>query len=175
MRMLLVQFNSDLLTKNENQQAKDYYEMLYSTRPGYNRFGPTWEIPQWMAQMKRNFPDADILFADYLAEIQAKQKHYTHLAFSALDCNWHLIRTIAQMFPGKIIVGGYCDIDYLQDLSNVVWCHSVRECCEIFGVLYRPGIDYTHFANSKTIARLSLSTGCRHSVLTTKSVVHRSS
>lgn len=162
MRMLLVQFASDLLTKDENQQAKEYYDKLYRTRPGYNRFGPTWEIPVWIAEMKRNFPDADVTFAKSIADVQAKQGNYTHLAFSALDCNWHLIRTIADGFSGSVIVGGYCDADNLQDLQNVFWCHSIRECCEIFGVEYRPGVDYTDFAGAKTIGRLTLSTGCRH-------------
>lgn len=162
MKLLLVQFNSALLTRNENQQAKDYYDKLYRTRPGYNRFGPVWELPVWIAEMRRNFPDADICFANSLEQIQAKQNRYTHLAFSALDCNWHLIRTIAEGFGGKVIVGGYCDIDNLQDLSNVVWCHSIREACEIFGVEYKSGVDYTPFAGVKTIGRLTLSTGCSH-------------
>lgn len=162
MRLLLVQFNSDLLTTQEDPKAKAYYDKLYRTRPGYNRLGPVWELPQWMAQMKRNFPDADILFAESIAHIQDEQNRYSHLAFSALDCNWHLIREIAQSFDGKVIVGGYCDIDNLQDLNNVVWCHSVRECCEIFDVDYTPGIDYSAFVDVKTIGRLSMSTGCRH-------------
>ncbi len=162
MRILLVQFKSDMLTKNEDIRAKEYFDKLYRTRRGYNRFGPVWEIPQWIAQMKRNFDDADILFAESLADIQSRQKNYSHLAFSALDCNWHLIRTIAQSFSGTVIVGGYCDIDNLQDLPNVVWCHSVQECCEILDVEHMPGINYQEFAGRKTIGRLSLSSGCLH-------------
>ncbi len=162
MKILLVQFYSGLLTKNENPQAKEYYDKLYRTRTGYNRFGPTWEIPLWIAEMKRNFPDADITFAKSVADVVAKQGKYTHLAFSALDCNWHLIREIADGFSGSVIAGGYCDADNLQDMQNVWWCHSVRDCCETFGVKYKTGVDYTCFAGAKTIARLTLSTGCRH-------------
>lgn len=162
MRLLLVQFYSELLTQNENADAKEYYDKLYRVLPGYNRFGPTWEIPGWIAEMRRNFPDAEITFAKSVADVQCKQGNYTHLAFSALDCNWHLIRQIADGFNGTVIVGGYCDQDNLQDLQNVSWCHSIRECCEIFGVEYKTGVDYTGFAGAKTIARLTLSTGCRH-------------
>ena len=68
MRLLLVQFKSDLLTSQEDQKAKAYYDKLYRTRAGYNRFGPVWEIPQWIGEMKRNFPDADVLFAGSIAE-----------------------------------------------------------------------------------------------------------
>ncbi len=163
MKLLLVQFYSDLLTKDESPKAKQYYDRLYSgARPGFHRFGPTWEIPQWMAEMKRNFPEARTTWARDIADVQAKQDGYTHIAFSALDCNWHLIRTIAQAYTGTVIVGGYCDIDNLQDLKNVVWCHSIQECCEIFNVPYRQGVDYDDFDGAKTIGRLTLSTGCRH-------------
>lgn len=162
MKLLLVQFNSNLLTENENPQAKKYYDRLYSTRPGYNRLGPTWEIPQWIAEMKRNFPDADFLFADTVPQIQDEQNRYTHLAFSALDCNWHLIRTIADAYSGKVIVGGYCDKENLTDLHNVFWFDSVQNCCNFLDVEYKTGVDYTAFAGAKTIARLTLSTGCRH-------------
>lgn len=161
-KILLVQFYSELLTRDENADAKAYYDKLYSTLPGYNRFGPTWEIPLWIVEMRRNFPNADITFAKSVADVQCKQGNYTHLAFSALDCNWHLIREIADGFNGTVIVGGYCDIDNLQDLQNVCWCHSIRECCEIFGVEYKTGVDYSDFVGAKTIARLTLSTGCRH-------------
>ncbi len=162
MKMLLVQFDSDLLTQDEDQRAKEYYDKLYSTRRGYHRFGPTWEIPQWIARMKRNFPEADVLFAKSLLEVQSKQRHYTHLAFSALDCNWHLIRTIAQSFSGKVVVGGYCDKENLCDLHNVFWFDSVHSCCNFLDVPYHSGIDYSEFAGRKTIGRLTLSTGCRH-------------
>lgn len=162
MKILLVQFYSELLTKNEDRQAKGYYDKLYNTLPGYNRFGPTWEIPVWIAEMKCNFLDADIMFAKSIADVQCKQDDYTHLAFSALDCNCQLIREIAQVYTGKVIVGGYCNADNLQNLINIIWCDSVQECCEILGVEFKTGIDYTDFADAKTIARLTLSTGCLH-------------
>lgn len=162
MRLLLVQFQSSMLTKHEDKKAKEYYDKLYRTRPGYNRFGPVWEIPVWIAQMKHNFADADVLFAESMVDIQCRQNQYSHLAFSALDVNWHLIRTIAQTFGGKVIVGGYCDKENLCDLHNVFWFNSVHNCCNFLDVDYTPGVDYRCFAGAKTIARLSLSTGCRH-------------
>ena len=161
-KILLVQFSSELLTRNENKQAREYHNKLYRTRAGFNCFGPVWEIPVWMAEMKRNFPDADIMFAHGLADVYHKMHGYTHLAFSALDCNKHLIRITADSFSGTVIVGGYIEPDRLTDLQNVFWCHSVRDCCEIFGVEFKTGVDYSDFASAKTIARLTLSTGCRH-------------
>jgi len=161
-KILLVQFYSGLLNRNENKQATEYYDKLYRTLPGYNRLGPVWEIPVWQAEMKRNFPDARTTFARSIADVQAKQADYDILAFSALDCNWHLIRTIADGFSGKVIVGGYCDRENLSDLPNVIWCDSVRDCCDKLGTDYRTGIDYSSFVGAKTIARLTLSTGCGH-------------
>jgi len=161
-RILLVQFYSELLTRNENPQAKEYYDKLYRTRRGYNRFGPVWEIPVWIAEMKRNFPDADVVFAKSIADVQSKQGNYTHLAFSAMDCNVDLIREIADGFSGTVIAGGYVENTRLTDLQNVFWFHSVQNCCNFFGVEYKPGIDYSDFAGAKTIARLTLSTGCKH-------------
>jgi tRNA A37 methylthiotransferase MiaB len=38
----------------------------------------------------------------------------------------------------------------------------VQDCCETFGVEFKTGVDYTDFAGAKTIARLSLSSGCSH-------------
>lgn len=162
MKLLLVQFNSDMLTKDENPQAKAYYDKLYRTRPGYYRLGPTWEIPQWMAEMQHNFPEADVLFADSVDDVLSEMWDYTDLAFSALDCNWHYIRTVALNFEGHIFVGGYCDPDNLNDLENVFWCDSIKNACNWFARDYKPGINYEYFTGTKTIARLAMSNGCLH-------------
>jgi len=157
-----VQFNSELLTKDENPKAKAYYDKLYRTRPGYYRLGPTWEIPQWIAEMQRNFPDADVLFADNVAQVLNKMHDYSHLAFSALDCNKELIKDVANRFSGWVIVGGYCDPEYFENHSKIVWFDTIKQCCGLSGKDYKPGIDYRHFVGKKTIARLSLSSGCKH-------------
>jgi len=172
--MRLVQFNSDLLTKDEDLQAKAYYDKLYSgVRRGYYRFGPTWEIPKWMAEVAYNFPEADILFADSMDDIydridDTNCERPDALAFSALDCNKHLIREIANRFSGQIFVGGYCDQNYFSvdcpENSNIYmfWMNSVEELCHFCGRDYKSGVSYQHFAGAKTIARLTMSIGCRH-------------
>jgi len=161
-KLLLVQFDNSILTVDEDQQAKRYYDKLYSTRPGYHRFGPTWEIPKWISEMLHNFPFADVLFARTMAEILDKMVNYDDLAFSALDCNKHLIKTIACNFKGRVFIGGYCDSEYFDDLYNVYWCDTIETCCNWFGVDYKPGVDYRHFNGCKTVARLTMSTGCKH-------------
>ena len=159
-KLLLVQFNSSMLTQDEDTQAKAYYDKLYRTQPGYHRYGPTWEIPGWMAEMAYNFPEADVMFADTMADIFDKMQDYDDLAFSALDCNKHLIKTVACNFKGDVFVGGYCDRGYFTHIPNIIWCGSIWEMCLWYPVNYKPGVDYRHFAGAKTIARLTMSKGC---------------
>jgi hypothetical protein len=161
-KILLVQFTSEMLTKQENPQAKQYYDKLYQTRFGYNRFGPVWEIPVWIAEMKRNFPDSRVLFANSVDEVLSISSAFDTLAFSALDCNWPFIHAIAENFSGRVFVGGYCGQDKFADLPNVIWCESVKNLCENLKIPFRSGVDYTVFSGAKTIARLTLSIGCSH-------------
>ena len=79
--------------------------------------------------MQYNFPDADIMFADSMADIFDKMRDYDDLAFSALDCNKHRIKTIACNFRGHVFVGGYCDPEYFADISNVYWCDTIEVAC----------------------------------------------
>jgi len=165
-KLLLVQFNSDMLNENEDQRARDYYDKLYSgVRPGYYRFGPTWEIPKWMAEVAYNFPEADVLFANSMDDIydqidDTNCERPDTLAFSALDCNKHLIVDVARHFSGRVYVGGYCGEEYFADCDNVYWCDSIKALCNWFTIGYKPGVDYRHFTGAKTIARLTMSTGC---------------
>ena len=162
-KLLLVQFNSSILNKNENPLAKAYYNKLYSgVRPGYHRFGPTWEIPKWMAEVLYNFPEADVCFADCLDDVYAMMQHYDYLAFSALDCNKLLISGVAAEFNGHVFVGGYCDLEYFIDRENIHSCGDIKMMCNWFGKEYKPGVNYEKFANAETIARLTMSTGCKH-------------
>jgi len=152
-----------MLNTSEDIQAKAYCDKLYSgVRPGYNRFGPTWEIPKWIAEVAYNFPEADVLFADSLREVLEKMCEYDDLAFSALDCNKHFIHDIAKRFTGDVYVGGYCSPEYFQDCDNVYCCDDIAELCWWNDVSYKPGVDYRHFAGAKTIARLTMSTGCNN-------------
>lgn len=166
-KLLLVQFNSDMLNENENQLAKDYYNKLYSgVRLGYHRFGPTWEVPKWIAEVAYNFPEADVLFANSLDEVVSKMVDYDDLAFSALDRNKHLIRMIAiiRHDRGRIFIGGYCGEEYFYSMEcdNIYWCQDVRALCDWCDVTYKPGVDYRYFVGVKTVARLTMSTGCRN-------------
>lgn len=162
-KLLLVQFTSDMLNQNEDQQAREYYDKLYSgVRPGYHRFGPTWEIPKWMTEVAYNLLEADVLFADSFADVIWAMQSYDDLAFSALDCNKDIIFDIAREFDGHVFVGGYVDKDYFAECPNVYWCKNVEVLCNWFVTDYKPGVDYRHFVGVKTIARLTMSTGCRH-------------
>ena len=160
MRLLLVQFNSKLLTQNENRQAKAYYDKLYSgVRPGYYRLGPTWEIPVWITEVKQNFPEADVLFADSLDDIFDIMADYDYMAFSVMDCNKHLIKTVSMVYQGVVLLGGY-EYPVLDGYS--VWLDSVRTMTVYFDREYKSGVDYSDFYGQKTIARLTMSTGCKH-------------
>jgi radical SAM superfamily enzyme YgiQ (UPF0313 family) len=84
--------------------------------------------------------------------------------FSVLDVNKQIISQIIHDNPKKhFIIGGYADMtDLWYDYSNIDYFQSIRVCVETLGFDYEYGLDYSLFADTNCIPRLTLSTGCRH-------------
>ena len=164
-RTLMMQFSSGLLQGNRPREASDdYYDKLYSNREGYHRPADFWEIPQWQAHLAHSMPEADsYVVRDPEEAVQfARKAGYKNVAFSALDVNKDFVKRFAQGYPGKVVVGGYTDMNHFKGMPNVQVHPTVQSFVESEGKQYRPGYDYRHFAGSKTIPRLTMSDGCRH-------------
>jgi hypothetical protein len=163
-RTLMMQFSSDLITKEEDPAAKSYYDKLYSTRPGYSRLGDTWEVPKWMGEIAHTVPDSDVYFVRDMAEAKEflAKSGYDHIAFSALDVNKDHIKELAKDFEGDVSIGGYIDLKYFDDVKNAKTYKDVKEMTEDRGLEYKEGTNYTHFEGSRTIPRLCMSKGCLH-------------
>jgi hypothetical protein len=163
-RTLMVQFNSDLITLEEDPQAKVYYDKLYSKRAGYRRLGDTWEIPKWMGEVNKTVPNADVYFVRDMSEAKEflATSGYDHIAFSALDVNKENIKELAKDYRGDVSIGGYTDLKFFADLKNVKTYDSIQAMAEDRGHAYVPGTDYSHFEGSQTIPRLCMSKGCKH-------------
>ena len=163
-RTLMIQFNSDLITKEEDPVAKAYYDKLYSKRPGYMRLGDTWEVPKWMGEVSNTVPDSDVYFVRDMAEAKTflGKSGYDHIAFSALDANKENVKELAKDFKGNVSIGGYTDLKFFADLENAKTYDTIQAMAEDRGLEYKPGTDYSHFEGSQTVPRLCMSEGCLH-------------
>lgn len=164
-RTLMVQFSSDLLQGNRTRDTSDdYYDKLYSQREGYHRADDFWELPQWQAHMANSLPNTDhytVRDPKEAAEFM-KSAGYKNVCFSALDVNKDFVKSVAQNYGGKVVVGGYTDMSHFADTPNVQVHPTIQSFVESEGQQYKPGYDYRHFQGTKTIPRLTLSDGCRH-------------
>jgi 8-oxo-dGTP pyrophosphatase MutT (NUDIX family) len=163
-RTLMVQFSSDLLQTHEHGPMDDYYDKLYTNREGYHRPDDFWEVPQWQAHLANSMPNSDHYTVRDPEEAVKfmNEAGYKNVAFSALDVNKDWIKKLAGDYKGKIVVGGYTDMNHFKDHPNIHVHPSIQSFVESEGMPYTPGYDYRHFAGAKTIPRLTLSDGCRH-------------
>ena len=112
-RVLLVQFSTNLINKDRPRTtADDYYDKLYSNRPGYSRPSDFWELPQWIGVAAHNLPNSDVYVVRDLAEAAKflDSAKYGQVAFSALDVNSPLIQKLLETYKGKVAIGGYTDM-----------------------------------------------------------------
>ena len=162
-RVLLVQISNRLM--QQDQDAADYYDLLYRNRAGYHRSADFWEIPVWAAEAARNLPNADLLVVrDIDAAIDLMNTAgYPVAMFSAMDINKHIIKRIASGFNGRSIIGGYVGAKYFKGMKQgVVYKGSLRAGLKLLDSEKRvvSGVDYRHFKGASTIPRLEMSTGC---------------
>lgn len=165
-RMLMVQFSSDMINgAGLKDEASDYYDKLYSgKREGYDRLQDFWEIPQWMGFVSHIAPDADVYVVRNMAEAQQflKEAGYGRVAFSALDVNTNLIKTLVKGYNGHVDIGGYVEPGTFLEFPNAKYHPTVESLAKDMGVPYDNGVDYRHFEGSDVIPRLTMSQGCLH-------------
>jgi hypothetical protein len=159
--------STDLINRDSPDDiASGYYNAIWENQEkresGYVKPDEFWELPLWIAELsyclqgekelciiqdeKQVLPDADYYF------------------FSVLDVNKQIISQIIHDNPKKhFIIGGYANMtDLWYDYSNIDYFQSIRVCVETLGFDYEYGLDYSLFAGTPCIPRLTLSTGCKH-------------
>src|SRR5208282_1575260 len=167
-RTLMVQFASDLLYKGARQEGVPaaYYDKLYSgARKGYASMADLSEIPQWHGFLSYFDPSADLYVVRDMKEAHdfLNNAGYKELAFSALDVNKDLIKEIAEQHPDiNVNASGYVDPKEFEGMPNVTWHPNMESFAKQFGLPYKEGVDYRHYAGSDVIPRLTMSTGCKH-------------
>ena len=169
-RTLMVQFSNDVIKGAEGDVATgklydEYSNNLYSQRAGYDRPEDFWEIPQWQAAVAHNLPRADHYTVRNMEEASSflRQAGYKNVLFSALDVNAPLVHQLAGDYEGAVAVGGYTNMKQFADLPNVTVHPSIESFVKSEGANYSEGFDYRHFSGTKTVPRLTMSDGCRHS------------
>jgi len=83
--------------------------------------------------------------------------------FSALDTNKKFIREYAERTTNPIIVGGYVNPDYFSGLPHVTWANDVDDLLTLMPGAKKRKPNYSLFAGTKTVPRITLSEGCLHS------------
>lgn len=162
-KVILCQISTLLLEKYDND-LKGYYDLIWSNRQDMGFWRPEhfWEIPNWIAIIKKNIPDADFVVIDDVDSFLSflNETSYTHICFSVMDVNKEIIRNIIQRYHGngRFVLGGYVDFSYFVGLPVRVY----RTIPDFIGKEYVSGYDYSHFYGQKCIPRLTMSVGCKN-------------
>lgn len=157
--------------------TKAYFDNFYGRNRssiGYMRMLDSFEVPKWIAEMSRNFPDArkDLYWVHGEADVASIGKYitdngFTVVMFSVMDANkvWvdNTLAVIGNENPDvKVYLGGYGDYirKYAEKYPFVTVTDSIKETAELCGVEYREGTDYSLFKGWTVLPRLTLSYGC---------------
>lgn len=164
MKVLLCQISTRLLEKYDSR-LQGYYDLIWKNRQefGFRRPAHFWEIPNWIAIIKKNIPDADFKVVDDVEKFIGflNGSTYTHICFSVMEINKEMIKSIILQYTGtgRFVLGGYIDFSYFSGHKNVDIYGSISE---FIGAGYEDGYDYSHFKGEGCIPRLTMSTGCKN-------------
>jgi tRNA A37 methylthiotransferase MiaB len=164
-RILACQFSSPILYSHAPGTADKYYDKLYSgARSGYAHPQDFWEIPRWIAVMSKNLNNVDLYVVRDVAEAVNffKRAGYKLVCFSVLDINKSKIEQIAQQYTGRIVIGGYADLESFKQYKNVKVYKTMNDFVEDQKKTFQQGTDYRLFKGTEVIPRLCMSTGCKH-------------
>ena len=174
MKYCFCQISTNLINKDvPDDVASEYYQKIWEAKrdDGYVKPDHFWELPLWIAELSYNIHDEKSLF---IIENESPILPDADIYFaSVLDCNKEILRKIARDNPEKFFYfGGYIGIKEFYSffsypglttsLGNVSWCDTIQEVCDAFQIDYEYGLDYSLFAGTECIPRLTLSTGCKH-------------
>ena len=164
MKFTFCQISNDLMNPPTGSLAEQFYGAIWDAKhdDGYWKPEYFWELPQWIAEVCHTIPEKHERQLHIVTDVNAELPDSDFYLFSVLDANLPFVQTIIMNNPDKFFVcGGYIELpDNFRD--NVTWCHSVKDFAEQFGFTHKGGTDYSLFAGTKCIPRLTLSTGCLH-------------
>jgi len=167
--ILCIQISTELINAdiNKNDIGTKYYSELYKTKnkDGYFKGHHFWEIPPWVTELDYNTP-VDFYTCTNINDTINHIMHsdYEHIAFSVLDVNKNIIKTIItecnrHEHNSVFVLGGYIDFTKFY-LDDTIYPKSIKDFIEFLGIEYKQGYSYKLFKGFKTIPRLTLSTGC---------------
>lgn len=161
-KVLFLQVSSVLLHNYSHKTASKYYEDLYRLKDGYEKNDHFWELPLWVVEID-GFLDGVMdtsfrLIDNYEPLDDINVAHFDYILFSVTDANRSHVKKFVDRYTGRaeILAGGYTRIEGLK------YFDSPKDLAEYLNVPYRYALNYRHFKGTKTIPRITLSTGCQH-------------
>ena len=169
MKFCFLQISNNLINPPQGSVAEEFYDALWQEKhkDGYWRPEHFWELPQWVAEICYTLPD-DVWRAFRVVEEQ--DENFVPdpdgvYCFSVLDVNINIVKYIIENNQqANFVLGGYIDFDKngFAEYANVSCFESIKDFAVYYDFPYQYGMDYSLFAGTKCIPRLTLSTGCRH-------------
>lgn len=169
MHFVFCQISTKLINAElPDDNATRYYSALQKKMRHGKHF---WELPLWIAEICGSLKHTELDYTTELCIITRRDQTLPdgdYYLFSVLDVNYDIISELIFNNPGKeFICGGYISGPQYMELIkihyNVNWYSTVKSFIgDFFGVDYVYDLDYSLFAGTETIPRLTLSTGCKH-------------
>ena len=164
-KFVFCQISTQLINKDlPDDIAAEYYRKQWD-KPGYYKPEHFWEIPLWIVEIMGSLKHTELMYEAGLCIITEHNQTLPdgdYYLFSVLDVNKTIVSNIiVSNFDKQFVIGGYTDIIGLQKCPNVTYYKSVKSFISKFGC-YVYDLDYSLFAGTQTIPRLTMSTGCKH-------------
>ena len=167
MKFTMCQIDNVLINPPQDTTVERFYDTFWQQKKSDGYFRPSfaWELPLWIAEISYTLP-RDVISQLHIVSAKRYGGHIhlpesDYYLFSVLDVNRDIIEEIIFNNPrAKFVCGGYTKLS--REYPNVIWCDTIQQFCNHFGLEYRYGTDYFLFAGIECIPRLTLSTGCKH-------------
>lgn len=171
MKVTFIQTSTHLINGKLDSPLDKYYDNFYQDNEsiGYYRPEHFWEIPLWITEASHVL----IKYEQELYIIQDIQQAIKDLKnkelclMSVLEVNKQYYLDIIKALPDvKFVIGGYVNFDSFKELYNVSIMNNMESLHNAFNescMEYQQETNYELFKGMRTIPRLTLSTGCKHS------------
>lgn len=167
MKLLFLQISSDILQTDDvarriYEQQKEYHRRLGSNQEYFL------ELPKWVAHVyKQVHRDVECRFEVITnTDINSILKEFNPnaIAISVMEVNKNIYHKLIDKYEEwTFLVGGYCTDEFL-DYPLTYIANTPSDIAKYFRI--EPVSDipiYSLFDGEKTVPRIQLSTGCRHS------------
>jgi len=164
MSILLCQISNNLINSdNDNNDISSlYYNTIYKLHleDGYQRPDDFWEIPVWIAQTAYTIPNCELHIVRNIEDSIKfiNNSSYDSVIFSVLNTNKNIIDTLCSGIDKTVYYGGYTKLEN----TDAIYIENINKLCNLIGVPYKFGTDYSMFDKNTTIPRLQMSTGCHY-------------